>query len=334
MQDSDRSLEQDDPSSLDPRGRIAPSVSVEARAKLLALRDLVSGWAGRKPPETLAEFDEAVARGAAGAEMLGRATLNALQPDVTELNLGGTPTLEVRPQGYRDDGTALVYVHGGGFVQGSARSSLMTAALIASTSGRRVVSIDYQLSPRGTWATILEEVASAWRALLETGSRASGFGMIGDSAGGCIIAAAALLLRDRGVAMPGALVLLSPATDLAGEGDTNLTLASVDYLDRETMAVARRTYAAGADLKDPLVSPVHGDFSRGYPPVLTQVGTRELLLSDSVRLHRNLRASGQASRLEVYEGMPHVFQPLLADTPEGRHAWTEIAAFWSEHLKQ
>jgi monoterpene epsilon-lactone hydrolase len=127
-------------------------------------------------------------------------------------------------------------------------------------------------------------------------------------------------------------VLLSPVTDLASEGDTNVTLASVDYLDPRMLRLAYRAYASDGRLDHPFVSPVHGDFTRGFPPVLFQVGTRELLLSDSVRLHRAVRAAGQASRLELYEGMPHVFQSLLADAPEGKAAWAEIAAFWAEHL--
>jgi acetyl esterase/lipase len=156
--------------------------------------------------------------------------------------------------------------------------------------------------------------------------------MMGDSAGGCIAAAATLALRDRGLPVPAALVLLSPCTDLAGGGDTNVTLEPVDYLDRATGAANRDAYAGGADLADPLVSPIHGDFTKGYPPVLLQAGTRELLLSDSVRLHRVLRAAGRASRLEIFEGMPHVFQSLFADTPEGQAAWADMTDFWAEYL--
>jgi monoterpene epsilon-lactone hydrolase len=316
---------------IDPRGYIAPSVSTAARAKLDAARAILAALPASPLPQTLADFDAAVARGAIVAEQFNRGALEELAPVVTEVNLNGVPALEVRPRDYGDDGTALVYVHGGGFVQGSARQNLLTAALAASTAKRRVISIDYTLAPRGTCRTILDEVAAAWVALLRDRS-ARALGLLGDSAGGCIAAAATLLLRERGLSMPGALVLLSPVTDLASEGDTHVTLAPVDYLDARMLDIAGRVYALGAELKDPLVSPVQGDFTRGFPPVLLQVGTRELLLSDSVRLHRALRAAGQASRLELYEGMPHVFQPFLADAPEGRAAWSEIAAFWAEHL--
>jgi acetyl esterase/lipase len=157
-------------------------------------------------------------------------------------------------------------------------------------------------------------------------------GLFGDSAGGCIVAATTLLLRDRGVTLPPALLLMSPVVDLAGDGDTNITLAPVDYLERRMLEPALCAYTDPADWANPLVSPIHADFAPGFPPTLIQVGTREVLLSDAVRLHRALRAAGRSARLDVYEGMPHVFQPMLAATPEGRAAWAEIAAFWTEHL--
>ncbi len=315
----------------DQRFYIAPSVSNEARAKLETARAMFSAVPVAALPQTLEDFDAAVERGALFAEQLSRSALDVLAPVVTERTLGGVAALDVRSRDYSDDGTALLYIHGGGFVQGSARANRLTAALAASTSGRRVISIDYTLAPRGTWKTILDQVASAWGAL-EQERPARALGLIGDSAGGCIAAAASLLLRERGSSMPAALVLLSPVTDLASEGDSNVTLAPVDYLDPRMLRLAYRAYASDGQLDHPFVSPVHGDFTRGFPPVLFQLGTRELLLSDSVRLHRAVRAAGQASRLELYEGMPHVFQSLLADAPEGKAAWAEIAAFWAEHL--
>jgi acetyl esterase/lipase len=320
-----------DSSTTDPRARIALSVSSTARARLETLAAWASALPPSPPPVTLEDFDAAAERGAAAGEWLSREPLARLAPVVTERRFGAIAGLEVRPRDHRDDGSALVYIHGGGFVGGSARANLLTAALAAATTGRRVFSLDYTLAPRGTWRTILEELVSAWSAITRE-VPAHALGLLGDSAGGCLALALSLLLRDRGLPAPVALIALSPVTDLGWRGDTCVTLAAVDYLDMSSLHGAIRAYAPDADLNDPLVSPVYGDFALGFPPVLLQVGTRELLLSDSVRLHRALRAAGQASRLEVYEGMPHVFQPLLADTPEGEAAWAEMAAFWAEHL--
>jgi acetyl esterase/lipase len=311
---------------------VAASVSPEARAKLEGVRAFLATLPTPPLPQTIEDFDAAAARAEMFARQLTNAAVDALAPLVTERTLGGVATLDIAPKGHAEDGSILVYVHGGGFVSGSARANLLTAALAAATSGRRVVSIDYTIAPRGTWDAILDQVAAVWTALIDEGGDPAKMGLFGDSAGACIAAAAALLFRDRAIAPPAAMILLSPVVDLHGEGDTTVTLAPVDYLDTSVRDLARQAYAPGADLTNPLVSPLFGDFSQPYPPVLIQVGTRELLLSDSVRFHRRLRAAGRSSRLEVYEGMPHVFQSLLADAPEGKAAWGEMAEFWAEYL--
>lgn len=314
----------------DPRLFIPASVSPEATGLLRMVGAALSAMPPRDPPTTLADFDAANARGALFAEQIAAAPLALLKPETEHWDADGTPVLTVRPQEARAGAAPLVYVHGGGFVGGSARANLLTAAVAAATSGRVVHSIDYTLAPRAQWRDILDQVATAWHAILNRSPQVPG--LFGDSAGGCISAATSLLLRDRQATLPAALLLMSPVVDLAGEGDTNITLAPVDYLERRTLEPALRAYADPAEWRDPLVSPIHADFTAGFPPTLIQVGTREGLLSDSVRLHRALRAAGKASRLEVYEGMPHVFQPMLANAPEGRAAWTEIAGFWAEHL--
>jgi len=310
---------------------IPATISAEAAAMLRTVAGLYASRPRESAPTSQADFDAAAERGFALAEFLTRDRIARLAPIVRTESRGGVDVLKVEPAGGASDGAPLVYVHGGGFVQGSARSTLLTAAVAAATSGRAVYSIDYTRAPRADWRAILDEVVSAWAAIAPNGRA----GLIGDSAGGCIAAAATLLLRQRGAAMPAAIVLLSPVTDLAFAGDTNTTLAPFDFIDRETMRHAYRAYCPDeGEVENPLVSPVHGDFTAGYPPALIQVGTRETLLSDAVRLHRALRAAGRESRLEPYEGMPHVFQPWLADAPEGKAAWAEIAAFWTRHLEE
>jgi len=284
------------------------------------------------PPSSVADFDAAQERSEAFAINMGAAMLAALSPEIASWQAGGVAVLTVTSSKARAAAAApLVYIHGGGFVQGSARSSLVAAAMASETSGRVVYSIDYTLAPHATWRAILDEVVAVWAAVT---AKHPGTvpGLFGDSAGGCIAAAATLLLRERGLVRPGALALLSPLVDLAGGGDTNRTLAAVDFLDEQSLRPGLRAYAPESEWSNPLVSPIHGDFSAGYPPTLIQVGTREILLSDSVRMHRTLRAAGRSSRLEVYEGMPHVFQRFLATTPEGKDAWNEMAQFWSDHL--
>lgn len=314
----------------DPRQFVAPSVSQEASSILLMVGAVLKAMPSLPIPSSQEDFDAAALRAEAWAEPMITAPLAKLKPKTSRWVANGVPILTVTPKGFKPGGAALVYIHGGGFVSGSAHSSRLTAALAASTAGRIVHSIDYTLSPRADHRMILEEVAMAWAGIVAREEQLPG--LLGDSAGGCIAASATLAIRDNGQPMPKALALLSPVVDLAGGGDTNRTLAAVDYLERDRLEIGLRGYADPTDWGSPLASPIHGDFSAGFPPTLIQVGTRELLLSDSVRLHRALRAAGRSSRLELFEGMPHVFQPLLAETPEGVAAWADMASFWQEHL--
>ena len=258
------------------RGMLPASVSPEAAAILRMIGAALDAMPPRLPPASLEEFDAANVRAGLFAEQIMARPIAELQPVTEAWDANGTPVLTVTPRNPRAGATPLVYVHGGGFVGGSARANLLTAAWMAETTGRAVHSIDYTLAPRGRWQTILGQVEAAWEAILaKTGTVP---GMLGDSAGGCIAAAATLLLRERGRPLPAALVLLSPVVDFAGGGDTNTTLVAVDYLERRMLEAGLRAYADEADWANPHVSPLHGDFTAGFPPVLLQVGTREVLL--------------------------------------------------------
>ena len=238
--------------------------------------------------------------------------------------------LTVTPDEPRAGAPPIVYVHGGDFVGGSSQAIVLTAVYAASTTGRIGQSVDYTFAPHAQWRGLLHEVSRAWLAIV-AGTQVVP-SLMGDSPGGCIALATTLSLRESGLLLLAALVLLSPVTDQAAAGDTNTTLAHVGYLERRVLEPAARAYADEADWTSPLVSPSHADYTAGFPPVLTQVGTRELLMNDAVRLHRALRAAGRSSRLELYDGMPHDFQPMLAETPEEQATGTEMVVFWSDHL--
>jgi acetyl esterase/lipase len=285
------------------------------------------------PARTAAEFDALYQGNEKRSLGVGAAALKIYGSTASDRVIGGVPTVEVRPKGYKDDRSVLIYVHGGGFITGSARSNLLGPAIMADATGRRVISVEYTVAPRGQFPQVTDQVTAVYKALLAQGVKPSRIGMFGGSAGGTIVAATALKIRDLGLPMPGALLLQSPATDLTGAGDTRITLSEADPALRPgTVQPGIDAYAAPADQKNPYASPVYGDFKKGYPPTLIQGGTKEFLLSDFVRLHRAIRGAGGDSRLEIYEGMPHGFSDLMVNTPEGREAKAEAAAFWKQHL--
>jgi len=252
---------------------------------------------------------------------------------IADKTMSGVHVVEVLPPAYRSDGTVLIYVHGGGFIGGSAHSSLISSGMMARATGRRVISVDYTLAPKGQWRLVTDQLTAVYKAVLASGIPPSRIGLYGESAGGNIIAGTAFKIRDRGLPPPAGLVLISPASDLTGAGDTRVTLKEADpILYAPAVQPAIDLYAPPADQKNPYVSPVYGDFAKGYPPTLIIGGTKEILLSDMVRLHRAIRAAGGDSRLELYEGMPHAFPPTMANTPEGRSAIAEQVAFWNQHL--
>ena len=312
---------------------IPDTVSPQARAAMERLAKAATQQSAfTMQPKTLDEWDARNRAAQAFVMALDKPVLDRLAPQVSEVMLGGVPALRVEPKGGAPKSPVLVYVHGGGFTLFSARSTLGGAAMMAASSGLTVYSIDYTVAPRGNWKTATGQVGAAYRALLAQGHSPKRIGMFGDSAGGNIVAASVLKLRDEGAPMPGALVLLSPVTDLTGRGDTRRTLAAADPMLRsDDLDPGRMAYAAG-EATNPYVSPVYGDYSKGYPPTLIQAGTREILLSDAVRQYQAIAGAGGTAVLDVYEGMPHVFQAVIPGSPESDAAYRRAAAFWKPHL--
>jgi len=310
------------------------SVSPEAAA---LLRPALAGQRASYPLRAGLGTDFAAMRARAeeGVEARAQAVIARTHVTVTAETIGGVPVLRVVPPGAAADGRVLVYVHGGGWALGSARGSLNAAAIYATATGLPVISVDYGLAPEHNFRDITGQVVAVYRALLSGGHRANQIGMFGDSAGGNIIPGSMLRARDEGLAMPAALVLLSPCFDLSSDGDTRTTLAAAEpALDLPVALQAMFEGYAGSpeNIRNPWASPIYGDFSRGFPPTLIQGGTRELLLSDFVRGYQAIRAGGNEAVLDIYEGMPHVFMTYLTATPEGQRAIATARDFFLTRL--
>ena len=265
---------------------------------------------------------------------LAEAALARYQPSIEATEIGGVPVLDIKPKDWQDNGNVLVYGHCGGYVLFSARSSLNATAPVADLTGLRVISIDYTLAPVARWEQVTDQAAAVLQGLVSAGYRPQDIAVYGDSAGGGLMAAAVLKMRDRGLGMPAAVVLWSPGVDLTDRGDTFTTLAHADptVVYERYVKVANAAYADPSDWRNPYVSPVYADFSRGFPPTLIQGGTKETLLSGFIRLYRALDMAGVPATLDLYEGMPHVFQHMLADAPEARIALGKMRTFLDDHL--
>jgi acetyl esterase/lipase len=248
--------------------------------------------------------------------------------------LGGVAVLDIEPAVLARKDVVLVYVHGGAYVFGSAASALPAAVLIAQTTGYRTISIDYTLAPHAKWQQITAEVVSVLLALQAKGYAPERIAICGDSAGGGLAAGAVLKMRDQGSVMPGAVILWSPWSDISERGDSYETLMDADPMLAFTtdLAPAAAAYAAPVDWLNPYVSPVYGDYSKGFPPTLIQAGTREIFLSNCVRHYQAIESGGVPAKLDLYEGMPHVFQVACSDTPESALAMRKMTHFLHSHI--
>ncbi|HSW14449.1 MAG TPA: alpha/beta hydrolase [Solimonas sp.] len=267
-------------------------------------------------------------------EPMNAALLERYAPELRPIRLGGVAVSDIRPARGALPGKALLYVHGGGFVGGAAHDALDSTLPLAEETGLRILSVDYTPAPEADHALIGEQVLAVLAALYAQGFAPGDIAIYGDSAGATIAASAMLRARARGLPLPAALVLWSPWADLSCGGDSYRTLVDAEpfYTEDTFFAIAARSYAGESALADPLVSVLFADYAPGYLPTLIQCGTRELLLSDAIRLHRRMLDSGVDVELELYDGLWHVFQFKPVDSPEAALARNRTGRFLLRRL--
>lgn len=226
----------------------------------------------------------------------------------------------------------LYLLHGGGFTSGSCVTHRELAARLCLASGLRVLLLDYRLAPEHPFPAAVDDAAAGYRWLLAQGVGPDQIVIGGDSAGGGLALAALLRLRERGLALPAAGVLISPWLDLALAGDSMRTHAAIDPLcSQAALRSAAAHYLGDASPRSPQASPLYADL-RGLPPLLVQVGADEVLLSDSTRLAERARAAGVAVELEIWGEMWHVWHAWAGVLPEGQQAIERIGAFVRQQL--
>jgi monoterpene epsilon-lactone hydrolase len=251
---------------------------------------------------------------------------------VTEVTAGGVPAHWLAAPG-TDTGRVLLFLHGGGYELGSVRSDGELAARLGRASGMRVLFPEYRLAPEHPFPAAIDDVVAAWR-WLRTGQGLSvpSIAVAGDSAGGGLAVALLVAARDAGEALPAAAALMSPTVDLTSSGASMTERDGQDPVS--TPAMLRQfaaDYLAGADPKTPLASPLFASLA-GLPPLLIQVGTADLLLSDSERLATAAAEAGTDVTLQIGEGLPHVYQ-LLLGTPEAAQATEQIGKFLQARVR-
>ncbi|MDJ0992310.1 MAG: alpha/beta hydrolase [Dinoroseobacter sp.] len=253
-----------------------------------------------------------------------------------DITIGGVPVLEVTPDERVREDKIAVYTHGGAYTLNSARAAFTGAILFAAETGLKVMSIDYTLAPHSQWQDTTDEVLAVFSDLAEMGFPAEDIVLYGDSAGGSLAAGSVLKMRDQGMDMPAALILWSPWSDIGEVGDSYFTMRDAEpfYTYADVLGPSALACADEEDHKHPYVSPVYGDYTQGFPPTLIQGGTKELFLSNLVRHYQALDQAGQTVKLDLYEGMPHVFQSVMPNSRESRIALAKSAAWVKEHLLQ
>lgn len=249
------------------------------------------------------------------------------------LKVGEVPCEWVLAPG-ADPDLRLLYLHGGGWVSGSGGNYLPLAADISAAAKCAVLLPDYRLAPEHPFPAGLEDCITAHDWLISNGpsgpGRAKATFVAGDSAGGNLTLATLLALRDRQRPLPAGGIAISAATDFTLESESLKTVHD-PIISARTMPEFRDRYLGKTDPRNPLASPVFGDY-RGIPPLLIQVGEHEMLRDDSVRVAKKALACGIPVKFAVWPGMVHVFQ--IRGLPESRQAIDEIADFMRSKLPQ
>jgi epsilon-lactone hydrolase len=244
----------------------------------------------------------------------------------TPMTVGGVGALDVVAEGSTST-DVILYLHGGGYMIGSAESSMPLAGEFAQRTGAKVVVLDYRLAPENPFPAAVDDARAAYQGLLFQGVEPKNIALAGESAGGGLAVAAALALRDAGVPLPASILAMSPLADLTLSGSTLVEKQPVDaVLTGDGLRRSTADYVGSTDASDPYISPIFGDL-HGLPPILIQSGSREILLSDALRLASRAAIDDVRVTLDVVPGAPHVFQAYSAMLDEAEAALNRAADF-------
>jgi acetyl esterase/lipase len=226
-----------------------------------------------------------------------------------------------------DEGRAILFVHGGGYMLGSIDSHRDLTCRVALAATANTLSIEYRRAPEHPFPAGLDDVLASYKWLIDSaGYKPGKVALVGDSAGGGLVLGAALTIRDtEGLALPGALACMSAWADLTC---TSTSLASgVDpSMQAPYVMLMAQAYLGGQDPKHPVASPLYADLT-GLPPILLQAGAAEALRDDSEQFAARCEAAGVDVTLELWDEMFHAFQLWAGMLDEGKRAIEKLGAF-------
>jgi acetyl esterase/lipase len=258
-----------------------------------------------------------------------RAAVETFQGEIRDIEVAGIPCKQLTPRHWSNaDGRCIQYAYGGGYVSGSSYEDLIIAAPLAQLCEARIVMVDYRLSPEHPYPAPQQDMHQVYPELLARYGAAR-LVVCGESAGANQALGLMQQVRDLGLAMPGCAALFSPWCDLNNQGDSHIFNDGRDpTLSNLWTDIAASWHANGQALDDPGISPLYGDM-HDLPPCIITTGSRDLLLSQCLRLAQKMRAAGVTCDLRVNEGMWHVFE--FYPIPEARRSIREVADFIKSH---
>jgi monoterpene epsilon-lactone hydrolase len=311
-----------------------PTVEVSAEIQKVIAMPLRQGW--NVLPKTGEEWKPIVEAAAAGViKNFVPRLREQMKVKFEPTTIDGVKAFIITPEKIAagNEKRVLIHMHGGCYVLSPGEAGLPEGLMMAGFGGFKVISVDYRMPPTAYFPAALDDGMTVYKNLLKT-TDAKNIGFIGTSAGGALVLEMGLRARQLNVPMPGAIASGTPMSDVTKVGDTFYTNELVDnvLVSRDGFCdAAAKVYANGHDMKDPLISPVYGDYA-GFAPTILTSGTRDLLLSNTVRVHRKLRDAGIDSFLQVFEGQSHAHYLRDPNAPETKAAFTEIAGFFNKHL--
>lgn len=249
------------------------------------------------------------------------------------LSVGNIPAEWIVPDD-APDRSVLFYLHGGGYCIGSINTHRGMVSHIAVAAKTKTLLIDYRLAPENLFPAAVEDSTTAYKWLLSQGVVSSDIIIAGDSAGGGLTVSTLISLKEKGIPLPAAAVLISPWVDLAITGGSVISKADIDpMVTKEDLIELAEAYMGDTDNRAPLASPLYAELD-GLPPVLIHVGTSEILHDDATRLADHARDAGVEVTMKEADGMCHVWHYFTIMLPEALEAIKEIAVFMREHLRK